>query len=219
LGSHPEICGYRELHRPYRHSLDLFKARVALFEDRSAYSQARYLLDKILHNEWEFKQQLFANKSKKYIFVLRQPERCMLSMIKRHLENNDKETVHIQYDYYIARMNALETYWHTLEGDKLFIDSDWLIQSKDTVLENVSQFLGLREPLSSSYQVFSKTGIAGVGDMSKNIGSGQIIDKVKPLSEADKELLNLIKLEPLIESYENLKAKMNEMGALSYQDR
>jgi hypothetical protein len=197
LGSHPEICGYRELHVAYRSPIDIFKARVALFEDRESFFQCRYLLDKILHNEWQFNEDLFCSENVKFIFIMREPERCMLSMIKRHLENNSKETVFLQSDYYINRLHELEKYWLQVKGEKIFIDSDDLIINNKNVLSKLTGFLGLDQTLSKEYSIFEGTGKSGIGDMSQNIKHGQLIESIPDLGLDDYNLLDLVDLDKL----------------------
>ena len=204
LGSHDDICGYRELHCSYLNKLDLLKSRAALFQDKQSFINAKYLLDKVLHNEWEFEESLFENKPIKYIFVLRKPERSMLSMVRRHLTNNDISTISIQYDYYLSRLIQLGKYWQSLKGQKLYIDSDQLIQNSGQSLPQLSDFLGLSYLLNEHYNIFSDTGKAGMGDMSENISSGKIISNEKPLTEEEKQLLSSVNMDKLNHEYEKL---------------
>jgi hypothetical protein len=189
LATHPQICGYRELHCKYTNKLDLIRTKVALYEDQEAFLKADYLLDKILHNEWLFKEDLFDEADNLYLFILRQPEATMLSMIKRHIQNNDIDTVNMQSTYYIARLRELRRYWLELKSPKLAIDSDEILFDSENILEKISRFLGLKSPLTPEYDTFEKTGVAGAGDMSVNISSGKLNQNKIVMVESDKALL------------------------------
>jgi len=166
-----------------------------LFEDSLDFNSADYLLDKVLHNEWVFDESIFSISDNYYIFVLRNPEATMLSMIKRHLQNNTIDTVDIQTRYYIARLRELRNYWNKLQGSKLAIDSDEMLYESEVTLKKISHFLKLGSQLIAEYKTFTKTGIAGSGDMSPNIGIGKLNLDKSIMSEEDNKLLDNIDLE------------------------
>ena len=192
LGSHDKICGYRELHCRYTHKIDLLKSRVALFQDKEAYLSADFLLDKILHNEWQFDEKITGEANNHYLFVLRDPEETMLSMIKRHIDLSGPKDVKIQEIYFIGRLKELRTYWSNLKGPKLAIDSNQIVENSEHELLRISHFLGLDKPLKASYTTFEETGVAGAGDMSENISSGFIKFDKKEFNANDQELLQLV---------------------------
>jgi len=183
------------LHCKYTNRVDILKARVTLFEDSLDFNSADYLLDKVLHNEWVFDESIFSISDNYYIFVLRNPEATMLSMIKRHLQNNTIDTVDIQTRYYIARLRELRNYWNKLQGSKLAIDSDEMLYESEVTLKKISHFLKLGSQLIAEYKTFTKTGIAGSGDMSPNIGIGKLNLDKSIMSEEDNKLLDNIDLE------------------------
>lgn len=189
LASHTQICGYRELHCKYENKLDLLKSKVALYEDKKAYKESDYILDKILHNEWAFDEKLFDIKNNFYLFILRNPEATMLSMIKRHVQNNSIDTVGMQSIYYINRLKELRIYWTSLKGPKLAIDSDEMLYDTDNTLAKISKFLKLTSPLMPEYNTFKQTGVAGAGDMSDNISSGKLNQEKVIMKEEDIALL------------------------------
>jgi len=201
LGSNEQICGYRELHLKYTNKIDILRSRATLFEDPIDFAKADYLLDKILHNEWYFDEKIFDIRNNYYIFVLRTPEATMLSMIKRHLQNNTIETVGIQTKYYISRLRELRYYWNKLEGQKIAIDSDELLYDCEISLEKISQLLGIASKLLPEYKIFSNTGVAGTGDMSENIALGELNKEKKIMNGEDKKLLEEIDLVDINREY------------------
>jgi len=189
LASHTQICGYRELHCKYNNQLDILRTRATLYEDSQAFADADYLLDKILHNEWFFNEKLFNKENNFYLFILRSPEATMLSMIKRHIQNNSIDTVGMQSTYYIERLKELRVYWKSLKGLKLAIDSDDMLYDTDNTLIKITKFLKLTNILKPEYNTFKNTGVAGAGDMSDNISSGKLNQKKVIMKEEDIALL------------------------------
>lgn len=200
LASHSKICGYRELHCSYDKGINLTKSKVALYEDPKSFEQADFLHDKLLHNELLVDESLFS-KLPKYIFVLREPQATMLSMLKRHLDVSDPKTLHIQADYYITRLKQLQNLWKTVKGPKLFVDSDEMVANTSNSLAGISKFIELEQPLSEEYQTFKHTGTAGMGDMSGSISQGKIIPQKKQLLDADFELLSKVDMKVIKDVY------------------
>lgn len=200
LSSHEQICGHNELHSSYTDRKHLIKTRAALYVEKESYEQADYLLDKLLHNQLIINEDIF-NTPPKYIFLLRNPERTMSSMIKMHLGyKNTKDTIYKLEDYYLNRIDAMIKYWIELKGEKIFISSEQLVENTSDLLLEVSEFLSLSKPLTEGYDVYSDTGKGGLGDTSNNIKAGKIL-KSTPINAQGQELLELLDMDKINDAY------------------
>jgi len=197
LGANDEICGHRELHAKYNNEVDIFKAKVNLYVDCKDYEKSTYLLDKLLHNRLEINEHLF-NVPPKIIFLLRCPNDCMRSMVVRHLQHNSIETIEKLPLYYRLRVSWLMDFWDNTNLDKIFIESDSIINNSDEIFQDISGFLQLTTKISSEYTVYNDTGVSGLGDMSENIKQGKIINvKNDNLSSLVDDALSRIDIRPL----------------------
>jgi hypothetical protein len=187
LGSNPDICGYSELHNSYSGYANLIKMRMDLTHDLKCTLNDKYLLDKLLHNNHSVSQKVFAITKPKVIFLLREPEDTIKSIINmsfvtgRDICYRDPKKA---LDYYCSRLESLEKYAKTLENNYLFIESDELVSNTDYVLEHLSKWLNLSKTLDKKYSNFQKTGNIGSGDPSNNIKSG-IVTKTKGYSDIE----------------------------------
>ena len=178
LGSHPEISGYAESHLSYFGRLDLQRLarKVQRVTDNAALG--RYVLDKILHNQREIAPGVLVRPELKLIFLLRNPEDTMQSILNlsriRGAKNKFDDPVRV-LDYYIGRLKQLEHYCAHLGSNALFLESERLIGDTDRVLAELSGWLELREPLKASYRTFRFTGAPGFGDPSTTILAGTVV--------------------------------------------
>lgn len=201
LSAHEQICGHKELHSSYTKPTHLIKTKASLFEEQQSYQQADYLLDKLLHNRLVIDEKIFRSLPK-YIFLLRNPERTMSSMIKMHLEYNDENSIYRLEEYYLSRLEALMHYWQALKGEKIFISSEQLTENTADSLDKLSDFLGLNTPLSEQYSVYTDTGKGGVGDPSNNIKAGKIL-KSTPVNKRGLELMEQLDMDKITNAYVN----------------
>ncbi len=188
LSDNDQICGHVELHSPYTKYVHQIKTRSALYMEKDSFKNSTYLLDKILHNRLVIDERTF-KITPKYIFLLREPERTMISMISMHIRhNNPVENIKVLEEYYINRVNTLIENWKSYNGDKIFIQSESLKNDTNNTLSNLSEFLELKSCLKDSYKIYNETGKAGYGDPSSNIKQGKIL-KSTPVDENSKRLL------------------------------
>ena len=181
LGSNSGICGYSERFKSYSGRLDLLKMRVDLFLDSRESVQNKYLLDKILHNHLSISDSLLSAIAPKAIFLLRKPESSIKSIINMAHNTAIEELKAPQFvlDYYCSRLLELENLAERFKGNFHYVESDDLINHTDEVLNNLSLWLQLEEPLEKEYSRFTKTGKPGAGEPSQNIQSG-VIQNTKP---------------------------------------
>ena len=81
-------------------------------------------------------------------------------------------------NYYCHRLSFLEEYAKKIGEGYFFIESNDLVDKTDYVLDSLSKWLNLIEPLDKNYTNFRNTAKPSTGDPSHNIKSG-IIRKTK----------------------------------------
>jgi len=178
LGSNPDVIGYGELQLPYRGLGDLLRVRTRLKEDiSSCFISNKYLYDKVLHDNLVIHEDFLGNSSFKFIILLREPESTIKSIVNmgHKIGETNYQSIEWATEYYISRIESLVDYSYKLKGRYYFLDSDTLIDDSDELLSNVSSWLSLGTPLSSSYKVFEKTGTTGHGDPLENIQKGKLV--------------------------------------------
>jgi len=173
LGSNPEVCGYKELHLSYKNQLSLINMQIELVKDLKCKLKNKYLLDKILHNS-TISNEILVKAQPKIIFLLRDAESTIKSIInmgdKTGMERHkDLEKV---TDYYCNRLRQMEQLAHRVGKEHLFIESNDLIDSSQSTLNEITNWLNLEQPLTTTYSTFKDTGVVGFGDPLKNIRSG-----------------------------------------------
>lgn len=177
LGSNEGICGYREMHKSYVNYKDVVNMKATLKEEFKDEIEGRYLLDKILHNNQEISRKVIDITNPKFIFLLREPESTIKSIIKmgitrgNDLYKNPKDAT----NYYCSRLNRLSELAEVQNRDFIFVDSDDLVKKTDSVLSSLTGWLGLESPLTSDYKIFNNTGKPSHGDPSKNILGGKLM--------------------------------------------
>lgn len=176
LGSNDGICGYSELHHSYAHYKDIIKMRIKLYDDLQCDLKGKYLLDKLLHNKLDVSESLLESVSPKIIFLLRDPESTIKSTVRLgQLTGEDWYADPEQAaQYYCSRLSRLQEYAGIADGNYFFLESDDLVNNTDSVLRDLTTWLGLHTPLDHHYSTFKKTGKSGYGDPSEKILAGKI---------------------------------------------
>ena len=183
LGSNRNICGYSELHISYKNIVDVARMRLKLYLNSSCkiFDRDRlYFLDKILSKNHEISRQFVEEVRPKFIFLIRQPEETLKSIINMgYITSVDwyKDPVNA-YSHYCGRIEYIMEFAadnHNLsQNDFFFVESGEIVNDTDNLLGNLSRWLGLPDPLSSRYSKFRNTGKPRHGDPSENINSGII---------------------------------------------
>jgi hypothetical protein len=112
------------------------------------------------------------------IFIVREPEAALRSLLKMSLETGVDyySTPSNALAYYCGRLETLSAYAsHAAVGRSIYIDSDDLVMRSNEVLGRLSQWLRLSKTLRSRYRIFARTGTFGAGDPLPNIRTGTII--------------------------------------------
>jgi hypothetical protein len=207
LGSHEEIEGYYELHIGYYSWKSLIRQKLLYFKHHTPKPNAKYIFDKVLATEHAVNTNLFDNKQAKIIFMIREPQATIASIVKLYSKiepNHAFATIEGASQYYIERLNQLAIMAKKLKHGYLSLNAEKLTEQPDNTLAIVSDFLELSTPLSKEYNILPKTGAKRAGDSSENIKSGVIISQKQ-------KLLTLPHLsEELIEQYNKVVAILDE---------
>lgn len=195
LGSHPEISGHSELHLRYRHPFDLLKLRCKVFLDNPGSLAGRYVLDKILHNDLVVRPPILARPDLRLIFIVREPAQTLRSILHMGAQQAGpdwKQDAARVTAYYCERLTQLETCYHALDPATrrqraFFLRAEELLGAPGAVLDRLSAWLHLGQPLSPEYQVFESTGRAGLGDPLGHIKAGRIVPRAGSYQHIDLE--------------------------------
>lgn len=193
LASNPDIAGYVELHRSYRHPADLVIMRQQVRAlSGPGIAGSRYTLDKLLHNGNGVSAEVGRSDDVKSVFALRLPEDTLPSiveMVRRTGESVMYATPEGAAKYYVNRVQRLAN--EAANTDQSFyFDAETIVDDPDRLLSALTGFLGLSTDLSTEYETFEQTGQEGSGDPSKNIQSGTIVrDRERPNVDFPEDLI------------------------------
>ena len=190
LGSHVEIEGHSERLRSYTNPRDLLKTRYAEFRSNGngGYS---YLLDKILHNQFEISDQVLGMRDTRLIVFVRKPADTLRSIFRMGRDLIQDESycdMDRNCEYYIQRLDRLVQYCKQAPAKPLYFDSELIVQQTDELLSFLTDWLELSSPLTSEYTVFPNTGASFLGDPSENIQQGQIVKPTMSTNESQDEV-------------------------------
>jgi hypothetical protein len=177
LGSHPEIAGYAEMHLSYRTPLDLLRLRARVSRSLGCVMPGRFVLDKVLHDEYVVAPSILRREDVNAIVVVRRPAesiRSVLAMGERIPSVGWYSDVDAVVEYYVRRLRSLAEV-RQQASHCLFVRAEDIVQQTSRVLTEVERFLGLRQELTDEYEIFPNTGVPGFGDDSPEILAGRIV--------------------------------------------
>jgi hypothetical protein len=176
LNTNPEIAGYGETHRLYRDKSDFGKVGLEIYRAfKTLPKKEKYILDKVLHSYLIKDENIL--KDAKIIFLLRCPSESMPSILDIKTEYNPEQTS----EYYHDRIERIRLTARTIDPEKwMYATYNDLIISENKIFGQIENFLGLNSELSQEYDTIWSTGVTGIGDPSKMIEEGKIINKKKP---------------------------------------
>ena len=177
LGSHPEIAGYAEMHLPYRNGLDLLRLRSRVFRSLGCVMPGRFVLDKVLHDEYVVAPSILRREDVNAIVIVRRPAesiRSVLAMGERIPSVGWYSDVDAMVDYYVKSLRSLANV-RQHASHCLFVRAEDIVQQTSRVLTEVERFLGLRQELTDEYEIFPHTGEPGWGDETPAILAGRIV--------------------------------------------
>lgn len=186
LGSHPEIAGYAEMHLGYRSALDLLRARARVARSLNGALPGRFVLDKILHEEYSVAATILERADVHPVILLRRPLPSIASIIKMGQQlpgiswYSDPAQV---ADYYVRRVEGLVRLMRGVASPYLFLSAEELVDEPQKSLAGLAGYLELDEPLSERYSIFPRTGEIGSGDNSPSIMTGRVLPESSPPAE------------------------------------
>lgn len=187
LGSHRDIAGHHERLMAYRDRTDLTRAR---FEESLAGSSSRYryLLDKVLHDEYTLAGSILDRADVRLLVFVRHPAKALPSMVRLTQVSplGDRfDGLPRLTEHYVTRLERIVADASRASKRALYFDAEAIVQQSDALLEGLSTWLGLSEPLSAQYEVFRDTGERYRGDVSDRISQGRIVPKSAPEQEVE----------------------------------
>jgi len=185
LNANREIAGYGEAHTSLldRRDLDRLTARVK-WTLRQPILRERYIVDKILHDQYEISAKVLASPTTYAIFLVREAKPTLSSMVRYFAECGSSKTIEDHEAYYVKRLAALPALAEQM-GDParalLLPERDLMERTPDTFAA-LQRFLGTRTPFTEQYGLTPVTGQAVIGDSSEHIKSGTI-ERVRPAQQ------------------------------------
>lgn len=171
LASHPDFVGAGESHISYHTSADLptLVVKTGEFLHRPIIRKS-FVVDQINH-EYVSDNVLRSRELYRCVLLIREPEATLKSMVSM-LKCPEEEALRL----YDNRLKALTQYGWLLRERGFLVEYNDLIDRPEEVLGKVTRFLDLKLPLSQHYMTHRMTGrVAGYGDPSNNISTGNII--------------------------------------------
>src|SRR5262249_51713399 len=108
LISHSKLIGCGERGVPYRSAADLDKLEIASRRmQRSLFRQVAYVVDQINHDHLTPDPELFRLERLRFIFLIREPEETIRSLIHLSRSSPDQWSIQRAVDYYVARLTSL----------------------------------------------------------------------------------------------------------------
>ena len=173
LLSNPQIMGLGESNAIYRSQNDLWKLVMKSQWKNKQFSKAAIYLDQINHNEKTPITQLLQKANIQLIFLIRQPDNAVASIIKLTEDYYTPWSQEQAENYLTARYQWLLELAQSLPADRvMWLEYENLTSNSDEQLSRLNDFLALKIPLSSNYETFSFSGKHG--DPSENLKSGKI---------------------------------------------
>lgn len=177
LGSNPEICGYYEMHIGYHSWKSLVRQKLLYFKEDPVKPGARFMFDKVLHNDHDTALRVLDMGRSRVIFALREPQAVVPSILKLYGEVDPTHEFNSQRfatDYYIGRIEELARIARGMERPYFYLDAESLKQDAEHCLPLLSEWLGLSVPLSPHYELQRNSLRERYGDSSERMKAGEI---------------------------------------------
>lgn len=214
LGSHPDINGYYEMHISYEEEDALSRQLEDYLAADELKKDSRYLFDKLLHNDYLLNLDLHVLSECKILVSIQRPEQTIKSIIDLFARKESKElyaSPEAATAYYMQRVQQIADFCQS-HKQHYYYDAEMFQLDPETLLPAMSDWLGLSQPLSEHYQIFSQTGKARKGDSSSDIKSGRINRVPKDYSHVNIDSSLLAEAE---DAYQSCRRKMIESAIAS----
>ncbi len=205
LGSHPQISGYYEMHLSYTSMADLGLQEQQYCEQDEIKPETIYLFDKLLHNKCALVLHQLPQRLIHTLVSLRAPEQTLKSIM--NLFSGKSSTYGFDTDigafkYYSERLSWLQQFCKSYSKRYYYYDAEIIRADPGVLLIPLQNWLELNNPLSTEYQIFSRTGQARAGDSSKHMYKGMI---VKSSSRYNDIIISEQILEQALKQYDHVR--------------
>jgi hypothetical protein len=174
LISNPGLIGCGERGVPYRSADDLDKLEIASRRmQRSLLRQVLYVVDQINHDHLTPDPGLFQLERLRFIFLIRDPEETIRSLIHLSKSSPQPWSVEKAVDYYVTRLNSLAKFSKDLGNRSIALTYSDLVDRPPATLQRIGSFLSLPSELREEYTLQPFTGRRG--DRSERIRLGRIM--------------------------------------------
>ena len=217
LGSHPEIDGYYEMHIGYYSWKSLIRQKLIFAKDHKFKKGSKFIFDKVLHNGHYASPELLNENESINLFCLRSPIQTIPSIIKLfHDQNPAHELCQLEKaaEYYIERLEELVQLASKLDH-YYYYDAETLKVNPTELLEDMTTWLRLSEPLQPKYKKQKLTGIGNAGDNSGNLEASTI--KQQTTDYSDFEFPAKLKAK-LLDVYEETRATLQRGCLQNFED-
>ena len=174
LFGHDDIAGFGQNHTSYQSDRDLDVLKKNTYWMLRQFQMPHsWIVDKLVDfKRHSIAQHYLASNNFRFIFLLREPEPTLLSMMQDNaaLLANSKR-------HYVDTLDVMEQYAKTINDPTraFFLTYTQLVEQTQDVLSALQDFLGLETPLSEDYPVLRTTGYGKYGDFTDRIKTGTIL--------------------------------------------
>lgn len=179
LGDHPEINGYYEMHIGYYSWKSKIRQKFRFFVTHQEEPVKPFLFDKVLHSEHEVTQSFMDRDDVTILICIREPIKSVQSIVSLYKKNDPSHEFATEAgaaEYYIERCNTLAGIALSLHSRFTFYSAESLVQDTDLTLQSLTQAIGLKTLLSSTFKTKKLTGVGKTGDNSGNLNNGKIVE-------------------------------------------
>jgi hypothetical protein len=193
LLSNPEFIGCGERSVAYRFADDLDKLEIAARRSQSSLlRQVSYVVDQINHDEFTPDPDLLQSEQIRCIFLIREPEEAIQSLLRITRQSSDPWSVERAIDYYVGRLKTLAAFHEKAGRRAIGLTYSDLVDHSPKTLKRLTSFLAPSSPLRPEYSIHSFTGRRG--DTSERIRLGRIargtFEATFAISECQRQRLN-----------------------------
>jgi hypothetical protein len=178
LGSSPQIQGYGETQVRFRNVFDVWRFRRSIERSTGRPLKGPWLLDKVLHNDIRPVDRFVGRDRVRPLIFLRRPERTLQSLIALARSQRSVSAyadAQVGCDYYVRRLHRLREDGERYGRQALYFDAEALVSQPQALLQSLSHWLDLAQPLAPEYRLGRQSGRAGFGDSSPNIRAGTVL--------------------------------------------
>lgn len=180
LTSNKEICGFGEYLSAYKNSCDLQKAAFDIRrKTNTLFKRKKYVANQVNHLSVTPSEILLKTNNVKIIFLIRKPKETLSSLAVLAKKKNSGMSHTELAQIYKNRLKEIQVLAKQIPNTNwIYVTYIDLVEHSKEILKKTTQFLNLKQSLSSQYAIQKYTQVWG--DPSKNIKAGEIIKTQSP---------------------------------------